>query len=432
MTAYMTGECISFDVILNGEEEEELCPLIGGNGSQAWAFAADPEGSVIAAGLIEAEAEETPAEEPEDPDGDPRAQICEPIFDGFENDPFSCYAREIAGYPLLTQERELELALAIREGQDHLVRMVAAHAPDDRFFSDLKAKVQKLLSREKTFPGMRDKALKLILDTLEQVAADHPQHRLYPKVYRQAQAVMAAIDAAKGEMVKANLRLVMSIARRYLGRGMTFDDLIQEGNMGLLKAVGRYDHTKGTRFSTYATWWIRQGIIRGIYDKSGTIRLPVHVIEMKNLFYKASYELHKELGREPTLQEIAGKAKLPPTKAEHVLRLAAQPVSLETPIGEDGQRLGDFIRDENAVSPMEHCSNGELSDAVHQLLAALQPREELILRLRFGLDGQAAETLEAIGREFKVSKERIRQIEKKALGKLRKLNREVCFSSFVG
>jgi RNA polymerase primary sigma factor len=242
---------------------------------------------------------------------------------------------------------------------------------------------------------------------------------------------MKAVDTAKQEMVRANLRLVLSIAKRYRGRGMTFDDLIQEGNLGLLKAVGRFDHTKGNRFSTYATWWVRQSIIRGIYDKTRTIRLPVHFIELKNLFFKVYYELLKELGREPTAAEIAVRSKLPVEKVQMVLTLAAQPISLETPIGEDEQRLGDFIEDERALSPADECSDRELAEVTRTLLSTLQPREEKILRLRFGLDGQPAETLEKIGRIFNVSKERIRQIEKKALRKLKNPNRQACLKTFI-
>jgi RNA polymerase primary sigma factor len=242
---------------------------------------------------------------------------------------------------------------------------------------------------------------------------------------------MKAVDTAKQEMVRANLRLVLSIAKRYRGRGMTFDDLIQEGNLGLLKAVGRFDHTKGNRFSTYATWWVRQSIIRGIYDKTRTIRLPVHFIELKNLFFKVYYELLKELGREPMPAEIAERSKLPVEKVQMVLTLAAQPISLETPIGEDEQRLGDFIEDERALSPVDECSDRELAEATRALLSTLQPREEKILRLRFGLDGHPAETLEKIGKLFNVSKERIRQIEKKALRKLKNPNRQACLRTFI-
>ncbi len=352
-------------------------------------------------------------------------------IDEFDEDHVTCYLREVSSYPLLSQEREIELAQRIREGQEDLVRLMLTNAPEDKQVNELYHKVQKLLAHEKTFPGVRDKVLKVIVRTLERGVQDHPERGLFRDMLSRVRDIMTSIDLAKQEMVKANLRLVLSIAKRYRGRGMSFDDLIQEGNLGLLKAVGRFDHTKGNRFSTYATWWVRQSIIRGIYDKTRTIRLPVHFIELKNLFFKVFYELLKEFGREPTPQEIADRANLPLEKVQMVLTLAAQPISLETPIGEDEQRLGDFIEDERAVSPVEECSDKELAEVTRNLLSSLQPREEKILRLRFGLDGQPAETLEKIGKTFKVSKERIRQIEKKALRKLRNPNRQSCLKTFI-
>ena len=429
---YFSGECVSLDTILESEVQEAFGRLIGEQNPRKEFCEADLASGAVTAEPLDGEAEAAEPEESERYDDGHGAKVCKPVFDGFESDPFTYYMKEVASYPLLTQEREVELALTIRAGQDYLVRMVETHASQDATIRELKGKVQKLLSREKAFPGTRDKALDLILNTLERLVNDHPQHPLCPEIYREARAIMSRIDAAKQEMVKANLRLVMSIAKRYRGRGMSFDDLVQEGNLGLLKAVGRFDHTKGTRFSTYATWWVRQSIVRGIYDKTTTIRLPIHFIELKNLVYKTFYELHKELGREPTLQETATKARLPSNKVEHVLRLAAQPVSIETPIGDDGQRLGDFIKDEHAVSPIQHCSNRELTETTQHLLSTLKPREEQILRLRFGLDGERVETLETIGKTFNVSKERIRQIEKKALGKLRNLSTRACFESLTG
>jgi RNA polymerase primary sigma factor len=351
--------------------------------------------------------------------------------DDFDEDHISCYLREVSSYPLLTPEREVELARTIREGQDELVRLVAEHAVEDPVIKDLHEKVEKLLAHEKSFPGVRDKVLKVITRTLEKASRDNPGQSMYRELYRRCQEIMQTIDTAKHQMVKANLRLVLSIAKRYRGRGMSFDDLIQEGNLGLLKAVGRYDHTKGNRFSTYATWWVRQSIIRGIYDKTRTIRLPVHFIELKNLFFKVFHELVKELGREPTPAEIAERADIPPDKVQMVLSLVSQPVSLETPIGEDDQRLADFIEDENVESPVEGCEARELGEITRDLLAGLQPREEKILRLRFGLDGHPGETLEKIGKNFKVSKERIRQIEKKALRKLRHPSRQEMLKAYL-
>jgi RNA polymerase primary sigma factor len=353
------------------------------------------------------------------------------VVEDFDEDHVTCYLREVAGYPLLTQEREVVLAQTIRRGQEQLVHLIEEYASQDELLRELRNKVKKLVTHEKTFPGVRDKILKVIMRTLERGVQEHAGHLLYARLLNRIREIMNAIDEAKQEMVKANLRLVLSIAKRYRGRGMSFDDLIQEGNLGLLKAVGRFDHTKGNRFSTYATWWVRQSIIRGIYDKTRTIRLPVHFIELKNLFFKVFYELLKELGREATPQEIAERANLPLEKVQMVLTLAAQPISLETPIGDDEQRLGDFIEDEKAISPLEECSGRELAELTRELLSTLQPREEKILRARFGIDGQPAETLEKIGRTFRVSKERIRQIEKKALRKLRNPNRQACLRTFM-
>ena len=377
------------------------------------------DASGLAAMEVDEEEEQEEAEEVAAPVGE------------FDEDHITCYLKEVSSYPLLTQERETELAQIIRHGQDELVQIVEHHVIDHRAMADLNEKVKKLLEHEKTFPGVRDKVLKVIVRTLERAVTDHPLNPLFPASLNRVKAIMRAVDTAKQEMVRANLRLVLSIAKRYRGRGMTFDDLIQEGNLGLLKAVGRFDHTKGNRFSTYATWWVRQSIIRGIYDKTRTIRLPVHFIELKNLFFKVYYELLKELGREPSASEIAEHSKLPVEKVQMVLTLAAQPISLETPVGEDEQRLGDFLEDEKALSPADECSDRELAQVTKTLLSTLQPREEKILRLRFGLDGQPAETLEKIGKLFNVSKERIRQIEKKALRKLQNPNRQACLKNFI-
>lgn len=362
----------------------------------------------------------------EEPNGreDGRQAFDQPVSDASERPSVAFYLREVSNYPLLTKEREQELAQTLRQGQYRVAALVAKRALQDASIQKLHDKVRRLLSREQTFPGVRDKAVRLVWLTLRRLTQAHPDHRLYQEMLTRTEAVMLAMDAARQEMVKANLRLVVSIAKQYRGRGMSFDDLIQEGNMGLLTAVGRFDHTRGTRFSTYATHWIRQSILRAIYVKTRTIRLPVHFVELKNRFYKVFYELLKELGREPTPQEIATRARLSVDKIQQVLRLSLQPISLETPIGDDGHRLGDFLEDQHTPSPVSQCSHGEMAEAIRQLLATLQPREEEVIRLRFGLEGQAAETLESIGQTFKVSKERIRQIEKKALEKLRKLNRQ--------
>jgi RNA polymerase primary sigma factor len=431
-TSYAADRCVPLDFILNGKEMRKDYNSLVEEGVLATDFSEtdlvlDDAEDIVREQEEAEEAQELQALEAED--GEECAAV--PAGGEFEDDPVTCYLREVSSYPLLTQEREMELAQTIRIGQEQLVEMVRENALEDKRILDLDSKVQKLLSHEKAFPGVRDKILKVIIRTLEKGVQDDPYEPLYSDMLSRTRSIMAAIDSSKQEMVKANLRLVLSIAKRYRGRGMSFDDLIQEGNLGLLKAVGRFDHTKGNRFSTYATWWVRQSIIRGIYDKTRTIRLPVHFIELKNLFFKVFYELMKELGREPTAQEIADRSKLPLDKVQMVLTLAAQPISLETPIGEDEQRLGDFLEDDKAVSPMEECSDRELAAVTRSLLSSLQPREEKILRLRFGIDGQPAETLEKIGKTFNVSKERIRQIEKKALKKLRNPNRQASLKTFM-
>ena len=428
MKAYLTGEANSLDVMLFSEVQEDLFRLIGDSGIEE---ANDAEVSYDAIAQAQREGEAR-AEEPVRSDGGEEVEPTgETVSDTFGGEPVAYYLKEVSHYPMLTREREAELAIAIREGLNSLVRMVEGHAVQDPAIQDLDRKLKRLLSREKNFPGVRDKAPRMIRGTLERLLQAHPGHRLYTDLYSRTRALMSTIDAAKHEFVKANLRLVLSMAKRYRSRGMSLDDLIQEGNLGLLTAVGRFDHTKGNRFSTYATHWIRQSIIRGIYVKTRTIRLPVHFIELKNRFFKVFYELLKELGREPTPREIASRAGLSPEKVHQVMRLSLRPVSLETPVGENGHRLGDLIEDERAVAPTDHCSYIELTRMIRHLLSTLQPREEEILRLRFGLDGRAAETLEEIGKTFKVSKERIRQIEKKALGKLRKLNRQNCLANCV-
>ena len=297
-------------------------------------------------------------------------------------DPVRMYLKEIGKVPLLSAEEEIELAKNMEAG------------------AVAKEKIAILKSREE---NATEEELAEIKEEIKNLQKD-----------------LDAGDEAKKRLAEANLRLVVSIAKRYVGRGMLFLDLIQEGNLGLIKAVEKFDYRKGYKFSTYATWWIRQAITRAIADQARTIRIPVHMVETINKLIRVSRQLLQELGREPSPEEIAAEMNMPVERVREILKISQEPVSLETPIGEEeDSHLGDFIQDVNVPVPADAAAFSLLKEQLEEVLGTLTEREQKVLTLRFGLEDGRARTLEEVGKEFNVTRERIRQIEAKALRKLR-------------
>ena len=308
------------------------------------------------------------------------------------DDPVRMYLKEIGKVNLLTPEEEVEYAVKMSEGTE------AAAKIEERKTAVENGEAEPFTAEE--------------LEALQKT-------------------VKIGEEAGK-KMAEANLRLVVSIAKRYVGRGMLFLDLIQEGNLGLIKAVEKFDHTKGYKFSTYATWWIRQAITRSIADQARTIRIPVHMVETINKVIRVSRQLLQELGHDPSPEEVAAEMNMPVEKIRDILKIAQEPVSLETPIGEEeDSHLGDFIPDEDASEPAEAASFTFLREQLEQVLSTLTPREEKVLRLRFGIEDGRTRTLEEVGKEFNVTRERIRQIEAKALRKLRHPSRSKKLKDFL-
>ncbi len=310
------------------------------------------------------------------------------MIDSFgTDDPVRMYLKEIGKVNLLTSDEEIELAQDMGAGA---------------------------LAKEQ-------------LEEMEQEGETLPEEEL-----AQLRAAVKKGEHAKQRLAEANLRLVVSIAKRYVGRGMQFLDLIQEGNLGLIKAVEKFDYTKGYKFSTYATWWIRQAITRAIADQARTIRIPVHMVETINKVIRVNRQLLQELGHDPTPEETAAEMNMPVDRVREILKIAQEPVSLETPIGEEeDSHLGDFIPDEDASEPAEAASFTLLKEQLVEVLGTLTPREEKVLKLRFGIEDGRTRTLEEVGKEFNVTRERIRQIEAKALRKLRHPSRSKKLKDFL-
>ena len=359
------------DMPLDAEKMEQVFDTLEQNGIDVLKISMDDDDE------IEIELADEDAEEVEEVDIDLS------VPDGVSvEDPVRMYLKEIGKVPLLTAEEEIELAKKMEAGN---------------------------VASEKI------NILKKRLET----ASEEEQEEIRADIKEFQKEVDTGSDAKK-RLAEANLRLVVSIAKRYVGRGMLFLDLIQEGNLGLIKAVEKFDYRKGYKFSTYATWWIRQAITRAIADQARTIRIPVHMVETINKLIRVSRQLLQELGREPSPEEIAEEMSMPVERVREILKISQEPVSLETPIGEEeDSHLGDFIRDENVPVPADAAAFTLLKEQLEEVLGTLTEREQKVLTLRFGLEDGRARTLEEVGKEFNVTRERIRQIEAKALRKLR-------------
>lgn len=312
----------------------------------------------------------------------------------------------------------------------HGVTIININEMDDDILDDalpeVDADTEAVLSEELSVMVMSDDPVKLYLKEI----GNYPLLSVEEEV-ELAKRIAEGDEIAKERLTESNLRLVVSIAKRYVGRGLSFLDLIQEGNLGLIKAVDKFDYSKGYKFSTYATWWIRQAITRSIADQSRTIRIPVHMSEVINKAYRVARGLLQEFGREPTEEEIAKEMNLPVEKVREILKVSADPISLDTPIGEeDDSHLGDFIKDDTIMGPEEAATYTMLQDQISKLLTTLSDREQRVLILRFGLLDGRTRTLEEVGKEFKVTRERIRQIEAKALRKLRHPSRSRMLKGF--
>ena len=328
------------------------------------------------------------------------------------DDPVKVYLKEIGRVPLLSSDEEIQLALDILAGSQAEERKKEAFPAIWKIEKNIK------LTESQRRTQVTEEKLNLNEEQLAELS--------------ELDAVLRKGEKAKQRLSEANLRLVVSIAKRYVGRGMQFLDLIQEGNLGLIKAVEKFDHTKGFKFSTYATWWIRQAITRAIADQARTIRIPVHMVETINKVKKVSSQLLHQNGHDPTADEISQALDMPVEKVREIMRVAQEPVSLETPIGEEeDSHLGDFIPDEDAPVPAEAASHTLLKEQLSSVLSTLTPREEKVLRLRFGLEDGRPRTLEEVGHEFEVTRERIRQIEAKALRKLRHPSRSKKLKDFL-
>jgi RNA polymerase primary sigma factor len=331
------------------------------------------------------------------------------------------YFREVSKVPLLTREREVELAKRIQDGQRKIYALLRKCAAAEGNVCWLSGELENGESKRRKRAPSQEDFIGDLVQKLETVAQGRGGNNgRLRDLLAELRKTEADVKAAKAEMIQSNLRLVVCIAKKYINKGLSFLDLIQEGNLGLMKAVGRYDYRRGYKFSTYASWWIRQAITRALGDKSRTIRIPNHLLEMKSKILKSFHHLVREYGRKPAPEEIATETKIPLANVQKVIELIQEPVSLETPVGDDGGRLQDLIGDDEKASFYDDLlEDMDRARKTRDLLSLLNWREEQILRLRFGIGEPSTYTLEQVGKRFGISRERVRQIEQKALNRLK-------------
>ena len=336
-----------------------------------------------------------------------------------ENDPLSAYFTDLKRFGRLSREREQILGKRILKGQEIMVALAIDSPVKLKEMKPLKTEILRWLNK-KIRPNLHEnEAMSMIEETVKNMAAAHPRNRDLIILSRRLKRIGHKIREAKDELINSNLRLVIKIAKKYINRGLLLPDLIQEGNLGLIKAAGKYDYSKGNRFSTYASWWIRQSIIRGIYDKSGTIRIPVHQLEVRRNFFKAYYNLFKELQREPTPTEVAVEMEVSVDKVLSVIHLLQEPVSLDSTLPDEETCLKDTLIDDDGTISFNTVCQKDIEETVSENLASLSPREASIIRLRYGFNMKEGLTLDEVGSRFNISRERVRQIETIAIKRLR-------------
>jgi RNA polymerase primary sigma factor len=365
---------------------------------------------------VQEEADEDPYSANEEAETQDHEDVAEP-----DANIAGIYFREVSKVPLLTRKKEIELAKRIQLGERKIHLLLRESSAAEEEINRLGRELSRSETKPRKLIRSREEVIAELMRKLEELSNHSGNNgNRFRDLLTELRETEADVKGAKAEMIQSNLRLVACIAKRYINRGLSFLDLIQEGNLGLMKAVGRYDYRRGYKFSTYASWWIRQAITRALGDKSRIIRIPNHLLEMRSKIVKGFHQLVKELGRKPLPEEIAAKTKMPLTHVEKIIELIQEPISLETPVGDDGGKLEDLMKDEESSSFADDLlETMDQARKTRDLLSHLNWREEQILRLRFGIGEQSTYTLEEVGKRFHISRERVRQIEQKAINKLR-------------